>query len=638
MTIQTDPKLGIKRGWLLGAGNHVDGLGPDIRNSLDKNFFLTVMTGNVFVVKSKGVGTAPGSPADGDCYIQSAAWSGVGAANNVAGWDAANSVWRAVAPTEGFLAYVQDENKWYQYDGSMWSVTDKFKGTYASSAALISANPTGAAGDWAIVDTGSGAPPRAWYWDANATTPAWVAGSDVAPATTDAVPEGSTNLYFTAARVRAAVLTGLSIAVNAAVVATDTALEAFGKLQAQINNRLRFDASQTLTVTEQQNALVNLGMAFGGLGFFRSIFDALNQRAYLQGIKVCLFGNSIVIGYNGGRMFEWFVYQSGSKLSLLKNAGISGNSSAAMLARINTDVPADSVIVPFMEGTNDAAGGATVATHRSNYSAIIENLISRGMVPVMIATPPYDLATGKVEVYRAVQFYLAQKYGITYWDPWVDYTDPANGKWVAGAASDDAHPTYATQQGGAAKLVAFINQTATPPGFGPRSNTPNVAAPSGFLLSGGNCLMLTDTNANGVADGWVQSGTATASLVAATGGFRGNFQRLTTTGGAGSPYLRKTITTGWAANDELMLSLVIGTNAAVTNGEVSISITYDSTGHEVFRTAEDLAPRRIMIPFKPTSTSNILVTIRIDSNSVSSGEYYDFGEFELYNVTALATL
>jgi hypothetical protein len=52
------------------------------------------------------------------------------------------------------------------------------------------------------------------------------------PGSTDAVPEGSTNLYFTA-RVLATVLTGLSTATNAAITAADTVLVAFGKLQAQ---------------------------------------------------------------------------------------------------------------------------------------------------------------------------------------------------------------------------------------------------------------------------------------------------------------------------------------------------------------------------------------------------------------------
>lgn len=56
------------------------------------------------------------------------------------------------------------------------------------------------------------------------------------PGSTDAVTEGATNLYFTAARVRSTVLTGLSLATNQAIAATDTVLQAFGYLQKQITD------------------------------------------------------------------------------------------------------------------------------------------------------------------------------------------------------------------------------------------------------------------------------------------------------------------------------------------------------------------------------------------------------------------
>lgn len=52
-------------------------------------------------------------------------------------------------------------------------------------------------------------------------------------ANTDALPEGVVNVYYTDARTRAAVLTGLSVATGTAVVATDSVLVAVGKLQAQ---------------------------------------------------------------------------------------------------------------------------------------------------------------------------------------------------------------------------------------------------------------------------------------------------------------------------------------------------------------------------------------------------------------------
>ena len=58
------------------------------------------------------------------------------------------------------------------------------------------------------------------------------------PGTTDSVTEGSGNLYFTAARVLATVLSGLSTATNAVITASDTVLAALGKLQKQITDNL----------------------------------------------------------------------------------------------------------------------------------------------------------------------------------------------------------------------------------------------------------------------------------------------------------------------------------------------------------------------------------------------------------------
>ena len=57
-----------------------------------------------------------------------------------------------------------------------------------------------------------------------------------APGTTDEVVEGTQNKYFTEARVRATLLTGINTMVGGAITAGDSILAAFGKLQAQINS------------------------------------------------------------------------------------------------------------------------------------------------------------------------------------------------------------------------------------------------------------------------------------------------------------------------------------------------------------------------------------------------------------------
>lgn len=74
------------------------------------------------------------------------------------------------------------------------------------------------------------------------------------PGTTDNVPEGTTNLYFTAARVLNTVLAGLSLATGTAVVSTDSILVAIGKLQAQSTAQDTAIAGKEPTITAGTSA------------------------------------------------------------------------------------------------------------------------------------------------------------------------------------------------------------------------------------------------------------------------------------------------------------------------------------------------------------------------------------------------
>jgi len=64
-------------------------------------------------------------------------------------------------------------------------------------------------------------------------------------ASTDDVPEGS-NLYFTFQRVRDTLLTGLGGFIDSAISAGDNILEAFAKLQGQVNNKVNNTGDETI--------------------------------------------------------------------------------------------------------------------------------------------------------------------------------------------------------------------------------------------------------------------------------------------------------------------------------------------------------------------------------------------------------
>jgi len=113
-----------------------------------------------------------------------------------------------------------------------------FKSVYLTEAALIAAHPTGVAGDYAQVNEVGSTDVVNYSWDAEENI--WVnngtGGSGAV--NTDALPEGSANLYFTTARVLATLLTGISFVTGGAIVSTDSVLVAFGKIQKQITDTL----------------------------------------------------------------------------------------------------------------------------------------------------------------------------------------------------------------------------------------------------------------------------------------------------------------------------------------------------------------------------------------------------------------
>lgn len=65
-------------------------------------------------------------------------------------------------------------------------------------------------------------------------------------ASTDDVTEGSSNLYFTTARVLATVLTGLNTSLTGVITSSDTILTTFGRIQNQISNLLTTSSIATI--------------------------------------------------------------------------------------------------------------------------------------------------------------------------------------------------------------------------------------------------------------------------------------------------------------------------------------------------------------------------------------------------------
>lgn len=99
------------------------------------------------------------------------------------------------------------------------------------------------------------------------------------PGSSDEVAEGVTNLYFTVARVRDTVLSGLSLAASSAISVADSVLSALGKLQAQITalaDTVAGKASQTSVDAKLTIPTATIYDVIDGTGATQSLYVAFN--------------------------------------------------------------------------------------------------------------------------------------------------------------------------------------------------------------------------------------------------------------------------------------------------------------------------------------------------------------------------
>jgi len=149
---------------------------------------------------------------------------------------------------------------------------DRFLGLYASFFDLVAAHPTASAGDYAQVDLGIGSDVIIYAWDVSDNQ--WSAIGSSAIANTDALPEGSSNLYFTTQRVRDTTITGFT-ATNSAIISTDNVVQAFGKAQGQIDELINTtDMSKSLVAFSASNKAITSNVSESIYSSDKTAFDA----------------------------------------------------------------------------------------------------------------------------------------------------------------------------------------------------------------------------------------------------------------------------------------------------------------------------------------------------------------------------
>ena len=148
--------------------------------------------------------------------------------------------------------------------------------------------------------------------------------------------------------------------------------------------------------------------------------------------------------------WNWANAYMGRKATLVRNAGVGGDTTAQMRARMNADVLAyDSDWVVFCGGSNDVANDRTLAAIQADVTAILDALRADGRkVLIMTAAPSASYnTTGRRDVLGKLNRWLmdlpSTRAGVHAADIWRVVADPATGSPATGMATDVIHWSHA---------------------------------------------------------------------------------------------------------------------------------------------------------------------------------------------------
>lgn len=141
---------------------------------------------------------------------------------------------------------------------------------------------------------------------------------------------------------------------------------------------------------------------------------------------IVAFGDSLTAGLGLPRdqafpaQLEAALKARGTDVTIV-NAGVSGDTAAAGLARLDWALPDDASAVIVELGANDALQGLPPEGTKAALAKIIETVQARGL-PVLLAgmEAPRNMGKDYVEAFRALYADLAARYGVIFYPFFLD--------------------------------------------------------------------------------------------------------------------------------------------------------------------------------------------------------------------------
>lgn len=291
--------------------------------------------------------------------------------------------------------------------------------------------------------------------------------------------------------------------------------------------------------------------------------------------SIALLGDSITLAndaeWRNIGFFAWANALAGTPFQASVFAGVSGNTTGQMLARVAGDVVAHSPQwCCVMGGTNDIAGGITsLETMQSNLTGICDALHAAGIRIILCTITPqvgYNAAP-EIQLWHDINGWIrtyaaAHSSYIVLADVGELYADPGNdGQPLAGYTHDGTHPNavgaYTIGAGIAAALSGVVPICWT---FGRRPTDTRLITTNPWMLGTSGTV---GSNSSGqVATGW-RAYRAVASKVARTDGVPGEWQKLAITVGQTACWIDTTeplINVGYGVGDTLVAQAEIETD------------------------------------------------------------------------------
>lgn len=268
----------------------------------------------------------------------------------------------------------------------------------------------------------------------------------------------------------------------------------------------------------------------------RAALVASGYSGWNSQIRVITMGDSIT---QYGSASGWMLYvemTSNRRVRVVKDAAVAGETVDQMIARFSKDVTpyadqADELWI--MAGTNNAGLSESNSVFAPKISALIDLGIATGLRVRVFNIPPRDNVIAVANTMRECISAVAMQKGVNCYDPWQGVINPATGGFNAADTVDGVHPSAAGHTKAGQAVVAALAIPTTHAIALPVQNAAN-----GGMIS--NPLFVTDSNADGLADGLTASGGGATTLVAST---FGNKQRLAASAATGPMYIQTSVLT-----------------------------------------------------------------------------------------------